>query len=237
VSRVRGTIDSGCIAVAACGERITLTFSHPPPVRHTYRSTVAVLSSVMLVACSGKSTSDQPAADTPATAAPVSQAPAPSGDAEFEQVKKTTPLVACELLTLEEVGRVIPAVQFSALPSKPPQMSGYAWDSRCEYQAGVGTMEISKETPTHVVQIFVNTVVNEAKALANLKSRAETAVSTTRYTPRPELGPSAYTIANVGYVSVFFSKGQAEIQINVSDILESTYDQKVARVLALAKAI
>ena len=206
-------------------------------MRSAHISLVTVGSALVLLACSGQSTSDTPESGTPAADAPASQASAPSLDAEFEQVKATTPLVACELLTLEKVAQVIPDVQFSALPSKPPQMSGYAWDSRCEYQAGVGTIDVAKDTPTHVVQIFVNTVASEEKARANLQSRAETAVTTTKYTPRPELGASAYTISNVGYVSVFFSKGQAEIQINVSDMLASTYDQKVARVLALAKAI
>jgi hypothetical protein len=201
-------------------------------MRHPRLTIVAVASSLTLLACSEK-----PAADTAAAAdAPASQAAAPSTDAEFEQVKATQPVVACDLLTLEKVALVMPNLQFSALPSKPPQMSGYAWDSRCEYHAGVGTMDYAKETPTHVVQIFVNTVASEAKALSNLKSRAESAVTTTQYTPRPELGASAYTISNVGFVSVFFTKGQAEIQINVSD-MSSTYEQKVARVLALAKAL
>ena len=202
-------------------------------MRHARLSIVAVASGLVLFACS-----DKPAADASAAAdAPASQASAPSVDAEYEQVKATTPLVACELLTLEKVARVNPGIQFSALPSKPPQMSGYAWDSRCEYQAGVGTMDIAKDTPTHVVQVFVNTVASEAKALSKLQSRAEMAVSSTNYTPRPELGASAYTVSEFGFVSVFFTKGQAEIQINVSDILKSSYDQRVERVLALAKAL
>ena len=202
-------------------------------MRHTHLAILAVASGLVLFACS-----DKPAADASAAAdAQPSQSPAPSADAEFEQVKATTPLVACELLTLEKVAQVNPGIQFSALPSKPPQMSGYAWDSRCEYQAGVGTMDIAKDTPTHVVQIFVNTVASEAKALSNLKSRAELAVTNSTYTPRPELGASAYTVSEFGFVSVFFTKGQADIQINVSDILKSSYEQRVERVLALAKGL
>lgn len=204
-------------------------------MRHA-RQLFAVVSGILLVACSDRPAADGASADsaTAETAAP-SESPPSSLDAEFEQVKATTPLVACDLLTADEVAQVIPGLQFAALPAKPPQLSGYAWDSRCEYQAGVGTMERSKDTPTHVVQVFVNTVASEAKASANLTSRAETAVSTTKYTARPELGGAAYTISNVGYVSVFFTKGQAEIQINVSDVMQSSYEQKVERVLALAK--
>jgi hypothetical protein len=207
---------------------------------HSLRPTVAFPALLIsLAACGGSPSSDGSAAGSSSTAisATATATSVPSTDAEYEQLKSVTPVVACDLLPAAKIATVIPGVEFTAAPSKPPQMSGYTWDSRCEYNAGVGSMDFAKDTPTHVVQIYVSTVVSEAKAQANLKSRAETAVTTTNYTPQPELGPSAYTISNTGYVSAFLTKGQAEVQINVSDILRSTYEEKLARVVALAKGL
>jgi hypothetical protein len=115
-------------------------------------------------------------------------------------------------------------------------MSGYAWDSRCEYEAGVGTIEFAKTQPTHSVQVFVNTVASEAKAQSNLKSRAESAAGEPSYKAQAELGPSAFTRAQTGTVSLYLVKGQAEIQLLVSE-LKSSNDEKIAKLLALAKSL
>jgi hypothetical protein len=86
------------------------------------------------------------------------------------------------------------------------------------------------------VQVFVNTVASEAKAQANLKSRAELAAGESTYKAQPELGPSAYTNRQTGTVSLFLVKGQAEIQLLVSE-LKSSNDEKIVKLLTLAKSL
>ena len=39
------------------------------------------------------------------------------------------------------------------------RLSGYAWDSRCVYWGGVGTIDYAKDLPTHTVEIFAMTPV------------------------------------------------------------------------------
>ena len=191
----------------------------------------------ILAACSGSSTpaGDQaaPAASTAAAPAPAS---APSTDPEFEQVKAATPLVACDLITLEEVSAVYPGLTFTVKQNSAPQMSGYAWDSRCEYEAGVGTIEFAKTQPTHSVQVFATTVANEARAQEHLKSRAESMAGEAAYKAQPEIGPSAYTVRGTGTVSLYTVKGQTEIQLLVSE-LKSSNDEKITKALALAKGL
>lgn len=188
-----------------------------------------------LAACSSAPSTEQaaPAASSAAAAAPAS---APSTDPEFEAVKAATPVVACDLITLEEVSALYPGLTFTLKQKLDPRMSGYAWDSRCEYEAGVGTIEFAKTQPTHSVQVFANTVANEAKAQANLKSRAETAAGEASYKAQPDLGPSAFTRSQTGTVSLFLVKGQTEIQLLVSE-LKSSNDEKIAKLLALAKGL
>jgi hypothetical protein len=196
---------------------------------------LAVALPVTLAACSSAPATDQaaPAASSAAAAAPAS---APSTDPEFEAVKAATPVVACDIITLEEVSAIYPGITFTLKTKLDPRMSGYAWDSRCEYEAGVGTVEFAKNVPTHSVQVFVNTVASEAKAQSNLKSRAETAATTPNYKAQPELGPSGYTTTATGTASAFLTKGQSEIQLLVSE-LKSPNDEKIRKLLTLAKSL
>ena len=203
-----------------------------------FRSTVFVLAlplTLPLVACSSEPAKDAaaPAASSAPAAAPATAA---STDPELEQVKAATPLVACDLVTLDEVSAVYPGLKFSVKQNMAPQMSGYAWDSRCEYEAGKGTIEFAKEQPTHSVQVFATTVASEAKAQDHLKSRAEMAKGESTYAAQPALGPSAYTVRGTGMVSLFTVKGQTEIQLIVSE-LKSSNDEKIAKALALAKGL
>jgi hypothetical protein len=190
-----------------------------------------------LTACSGSSTpgsgQSAPAASTAAPAAPAS---APSSDPEFEAVKAATPVVACDLITLEEVSALYPGLTFTVKQNTAPQMSGYAWDSRCEYEAGVGTIEFAKTQPTHSVQVFATTVASEAKAQEHLKSRAESMAGESTYKAQPDLGPSAHTVRGTGSVSLFMMQGQTEIQLIVSE-LKSSNDEKIQKLLALAKGL
>jgi hypothetical protein len=196
---------------------------------------LAVALPLTLTACSSAPATDQ-AAPAASSAAPAAPASSPSTDPEFEAVKAATPVVACDIITLEEVSALYPGLTFTLKSKLDPRMSGYAWDSRCEYEAGVGTVSYAKETPTHTVQVFVNTVASEAKAQANLKSRGETMVGESSYRAQPTLGPSAYTRSLTGAVTLFLVKGQAEIQINLSE-LKSSNDEKIVKLLALAKSL
>lgn len=196
---------------------------------------LAVALPLSLTACSGAPSTEQ-AAPAASSAAPAAAASAPSTDPEFEAVKAATPVVACDLITLEEVSALYPGLTFTLKQKLDPRMSGYAWDSRCEYEAGVGTMDFAKSAPTHSVQVFVSTVASEAKAQANLTSRGETMVGEPSYKAQPALGPSAYTRTMTGAVTLFLVKGQAEIQINLSE-LKSSNDEKIAKLLTLAKSL
>ncbi|MGL6289051.1 MAG: hypothetical protein ACRC2H_00015 [Silanimonas sp.] len=173
---------------------------------------------------------DDAAASTPAAA------PAPSVDAEYEQLKAATPVDACALLTTDKLKAVFPDLDFKLHQELKPQLSGYVWDSRCTYWAGVGTQEFAKDVPTHTVEIFVGTSANEEKARRNLASRHETAVSATGYQAQAALSENAYSTANTGVVSLFFVKGQSEVQINVSDLTTSN-EQKVQQTIALAQSL
>ncbi|MCE3001998.1 MAG: hypothetical protein LW860_04730 [Xanthomonadaceae bacterium] len=175
------------------------------------------------------------AATPPADAPPAARA-APVTDPELEAVQGVTPVDACAWLTPEMLRTLHPDLVFEVRQRLEPRLSGYAWDSRCTYWAGVGTIEFAKDTPTHTVEIFVNTPASEAKALANLASRRETATSTTGYQPRPELGADAYAVTQTGMASLFFVKQGSEVQINVSD-LDSPNADKIRRAVALAQSL
>ena len=163
-------------------------------------------------------------------------AAAVSTDAELEQLKTVAPVDACATLTPEKLKTVYPDQAFEVHQKIDPQMSGYVWDSRCVYWAGVGTIDFAKDAPTHTVEIFVATAANEAKAKANLASRREMATTTNGYQPQASLGENAYTTTDTGMAHLFFVKGQSEIQINVSD-LDSPNAEKVRKALALAQAL
>lgn len=205
-------------------------------MRASFRSSVvALVLPISLAACSSEPAKEAnaPAASTASAPAPAS---APSTDPELEQVKAATPVVACDLVTLEDVSALYPGLKFTVKQNTAPQMSGYAWDSRCEYEAGVGTVEIAKTQPTHSVQVFATTVASEAKAQEHLKSRAEMAKGESTYKAQPDFGASAYTTRETGSVSLFLTKGQAEIQLIVSE-LKSSNDEKIKKALALAKGL
>jgi hypothetical protein len=175
-------------------------------------------------------------AASPGTANASAVAAAVSTDAEFEQLKTVTPVDACAWLTPDKLKAVYPDLTFEVHQKIEPQMSGYVWDSRCVYWAGVGTIDFAKDTPTHTVEIFVATSVSDAKAQANLASRHETAASATGYQAQPALGVNAYTTANTGVAMLFFTKGQSEVQINVSD-LKTPNDEKIKNAIALAQSL
>jgi hypothetical protein len=175
-------------------------------------------------------------AASPGTANAPAVAAAVSTDAEFEQLKTVTPVDACAWLTPEKLRAVYPDLTFEVNQKLEPRMSGYVWDSRCVYWAGVGTIDYAKDTPTHTVEIFVATSVSDAKAQANLASRHETAVSATGYQAQPSLGVNAYTTANTGVAMLYFTKGQSEVQINVSD-LKTPNEEKIKNAIALAQSL
>lgn len=187
---------------------------------------------LVLSACGG---SPLPAPADAAPAAPAVVA-APSPDAELEQLKAVTPVDACAWLTPEKLATVYPGLVFEVRQKLAPQMSGYVWDSRCTYWAGVGTHAFAKDAPTHTVEIFVATPVSAAKAQDNLARRHETATMTNGYQPQPALGADAYATTNTGMASLFLVKGASEVQINVSD-LDTPNDEKVRRAVALAQAL
>ncbi len=179
---------------------------------------------------------DAAAPEQAAAAATPAAAPATSTDAELEQLKTVAPVNACATLTPEKLKAVYPDLTFEVHQKLDPQMSGYVWDSRCTYQAGVGTIEFAKDAPTHTVEIFVATSATEDKARANLASRHETAVDATGYRAQPDLGANAYATTNTGVAMLFFVKGQSEVQINVSD-LNTPNDEKIRKAVALAQSL
>ena len=194
------------------------------------------LAGLGMVACN-KAPADAPKAG--AASAPVAAAKptaAPSTDPEFEQLKTVTPVDACATLTPDKLKAVFPDLAFTQHQALAPRMSGYLWDSRCGYRAGVGTIEFAKDAPTHTVDIYIGTVANEAKAKANLASRGELAKAAPNYLAQPELGPDAYSVTDTGMARVFYVKGKSEYQLNFSD-LKTPNAEKVKKVVALAKAL
>lgn len=188
-----------------------------------------------LMACNRETPAGGDAASPPpaSAAAPVA---APSPDDEIAQLKAVTPLDACATLSQDKLKAVYPDLTFTVHQAVAPQMSGYLWDSRCSYRAGVGTIEFAKDAPTHSVDIMIGTVVSEAKAQANLASRVDTARTTNGYQPQPDLGANAYAVTDTGMARLYFVKGQSEIQINVSD-LKTPSAEKIAKAVALAKSL
>ena len=195
----------------------------------------AGVAALALLGCNRETPAGGDAAAPPpaGAAAPVA---APSPDDEIAQLKAVTPLDACATLTPDKLKAVYPDLTFTVHQTVAPQMSGYMWDSRCSYRAGVGTIEFAKDAPTHSVDIMIGTVVSEAKAQANLASRVETARTTNGYQPQADLGANAYAVTDTGMARLYFVKGQSEIQINVSD-LDTPNAEKIAKAVALAKSL
>jgi len=183
----------------------------------------------VLVACGRQPSVGEAGAPPPVASAAVL-------DPEWERLNAVVPLDACALLSADKLEPLYPGLVFELRQKVEPRLSGYVWDSRCTWWAGVGSIEFAKDTPTHTVEIFVNTPASEAKALANLASRRETATSTTGYQPRPELGADAYAVTQTGMASLFFVKQGSEVQINVSD-LDSPNADKIRRAVALAQSL
>lgn len=206
------------------------------------RRSLMVLAGVALLGLAGcgdrasSAAGDAAAPDQAAPAAAPASATATSTDPELERLKTVVPVNACATLTPDRLKTVFPDLSFEVHQTLDPQMSGYVWDSRCSYRAGVGTIAYAKDTPTHTVEIFVATSATEDKARANLASRHETAVNATGYQAQPDLGINAYTTANTGVAMLYLVKGQSEVQINFSD-LETPNDEKIRKVVALAQSL
>jgi hypothetical protein len=159
-----------------------------------------------------------------------------STDPEFEKLKSLTPLDACQMLSAQKLLAVFPELKFVQHQHVAPRMSGYVWDSRCVYWAGVGSVEYAKDTPTHTVDLFVNTAVSSTKAQANLASRHDLAKTATGYQAQPNLGVAAYTIVQSGAASLYVVKDQSELQINVSD-LSSSNDAKRQKLVEIFRTL
>lgn len=170
-----------------------------------------------------------------AIAAAPAATPAPAADPELEQLKAVTPLDACALLTPDALKAVFPDQTFEVHQQVAPQLSGYVWDSRCVYWAGVGSIDVAKDAPTHAVEVFVATAANADKAQANLASRRSMASTTSGFQPQAALGANAYTVTDTAMARLFFVKDRSEVQISVSD-LASPNAEKVGKALALAQA-
>ena len=189
-----------------------------------------------LMACN-KAPADAPKASTAsAPVAAAKPAAAASADPELEQLKAATPVDARAALAPDKLKAAFPDLTFTQHQALAPRMSGYMWDSRCSYRAGVGSIDFAKDAPTHTVDIAIGTVANEAKAKANLARRAELAKAAPNYIAQPELGPDAYSVTDTGVARVFYVKGQSEYQLNFSDLKTPNAD-KVKKVVALAKAL
>lgn len=169
-------------------------------------------------------------------AAPAAATAPPSVDPELAQLQATTPVDACALVSPETLAKVFDGLKFEVHETLAPRMSGYVWDSRCVFWAGVGTLDFAKDVPTHTVDVFVATTVSPAKAQANHSARQQSAATTPGYQAKPELGEAAYATTATGLASLFFVKGASQVQINVSN-LDTPNEQKIARAVALAKLL
>lgn len=185
----------------------------------------------------GQTPTGDPAAATPAAATAPAAASVPGAlDPDLEALKAAVPLNACAALSPEKLKQAYPELSFEVHQKLEPRMSGYVWDSRCTYYAGVGTHEFAKNVPTHTVEIFASTSATEAKARSNLASRRESATTSTGFRPEPSLGESAYAVTSTGVAMLFFVKGASEIQINVSD-LKTPNEEKIKKAVALARTL
>jgi hypothetical protein len=196
-------------------------------------TTVALLG---LSACTQSPSDSSDTATPAANATPQAKPAAMSTDPELEKLKTLTPKDACNMLSAEKLLAVFPDLKFEQHQHLAPRMSGYVWDSRCVYWAGVGSVEYAKDTPTHTVDLFVNTSVSDTKARANLASRHDLAKTATGYQAQPDLGVDAYTIVQSGAASLYVVKDQSELQINVSDV-SSSNDAKRQKLIEIFRTL
>jgi hypothetical protein len=196
----------------------------------------AALTALALVACGrGEQAANNATAETTAASAAPSTATT-TGDDELDRLKATTPVDACTLLPPEKLKSVLPEVNFELVQRLEPQISGYAWDSRCIYGAGRGSIEFAKDQETHRVELYINTWASADKAEESLQKRRELDAALPEFSAQPELGKNAY--ATWGDVSgrVNFVRGQSEIHI-VYRALNTSSTDMVPVALALAKAL
>lgn len=196
-------------------------------------STLPLMTALALAACGDAGT---PASDAPEASVPAPATTTPSVDPELAQLQAMTPVDACAWLTPDKLKAVYPDLEFVVHQHLPPRLSGYAWDTRCTYWAGVGTIEFAKDVPTHTVEVFVAISATAEAARARFASRREGAQSTTGYQPQPELAADAYATTNTGVASLYFVRDQSEVQINVSD-LSTPNDEKLRKAVALAQTL
>lgn len=190
---------------------------------------LSLIMALALSACDGS-------APKPAVPPDTSASATAGADTELAQLQALTAPDACAWLTPNRLKQVYPDLSFAVHQAVAPRMSGYVWDSRCVYWAGVGSIEFAKDAPTHTVEIFIATAANESRAKANLASQHELASTSSGYLAQPALGTDAYAIIQTGAASVYFLRGQSQVQINVSE-LHTPNDEKLRRANVLAQLL
>jgi hypothetical protein len=190
-----------------------------------------IVAALALGACGGREPASSEANPSAAPAPPATAVA--TVDEELERLKAVTPVDACAWLTPEKLKSVLPDVEFELGQRLEPRISGYVWDSRCTYRAGLGTIEFAKEQPTHMVEIFVATAASAASAEERLAAQRESAAATAEFTPQPALGANAYTAIGMGGVMLHFVRDQIEVQIRYYE-LGSPSAEKTRILLALA---
>ncbi|WP_240096337.1 hypothetical protein [Thermomonas flagellata] len=200
-------------------------------------ATALLLAGLLLAGCARAPAAEDSAAAPPAAASSTPTAGTGAGDdPELAALRRLHPPEACQLLPVAQLGTVFPGQSFKVQQALPPRLSGYAWDSRCSYAAGIGSIAQAPTTPTHTVDLFVRTPATPEKARANLAERHRQALTTTGYQPLPQLGEDAHAVSQTGLVSVWLVKGGSELQLNASDI-QTPNAEKLRRLVALAQAL
>lgn len=196
-------------------------------------ATALLLAGLLLAGCARAPAAEESGAAPPSAA---SAGPAAGDDPELAALQRLRAPEACRLLAPEQLAQVFPGQRFEVQQALPPRLSGYAWDSRCSYAAGIGSIAQAPTTPTHTVDLFVRTPASPEKARANLAERHRQALTTTGYQPLPQLGEDAHAVSQTGLVSVWLVKGGSELQLNASDI-QTPNAEKLRRLVALAQAL
>lgn len=191
---------------------------------------LSLIAALALSACDGSAPEPVAAPET------IKSAASASADSELALLKALTAPDACAWLSMDKLKQVYPDLSFAVHQAVAPRMSGYVWDSRCVYWAGVGSIEFAKDAPTHTVEIFIATAADESRARSNLASQRELATTSTGYQTQPALGADAYAIIQTGAASIYFVRGQSLVQINVSE-LRTPNDEKLRRANVLAQLL